>query len=539
MAAPRHPLNPLAQPFVSSNMKKIELAQDLQNFLSGDPQAVNKLTDLNIFFLDKIAQIESNLSQRLLTDFRKRLDGLDREIHFLRQENMSLKQTIALVEDATKSLYLRLEGLPESDITNLPTLVAEALSRTGIICNVVDLDMVRRVGKNKPNFTRPVQIRFLSHSKRDAILFNRFNINKNPTDSPLWLTDEVSDITRRNRKTAKGVALQATSLGITNVKVHSDGIIIGESKFKLYDLDLLPPLLTAASAKTLHTNDDIYFQSEMSPFSNFFPSLIQDSDLITFENVEQAFQFRKALSHNNQQLANKIMRTRDPYEHKRLGNLIDQPTQEWRDGEQALMSRLLRLKFTQNPFLNTLLINTGAKTLHEATGDRKWAIGSDLLSNATRNKTWAGNDLLGRLLGELRASLAPTSPSSSPPPNPPPTSHQVDPFSPMPDDDDPLVTDPSDDLSLSVLDLSTLKTHSIPTPDPASSPPCTQSTSNRSPQSQNTDQALASAKHSNHHSTTTIPLPLPPLLTPITYPHLSLVNTIILTPPPPLRLLQP
>lgn len=316
MAAPRQPLNPFAQPFVSTQAKRTELSQDYQNFLSGDPQSLNKLVDLNIFYLDKIAQIESNLSQRLLTDFRKRLDCLEREVCFLRQENLTLKQTSATNEDSTKILYLRLEGLPESDNSNLPTLVTNALSRTGITVTTGDIDMVRRVGKGKPNFIRPVLIRFKVQSKRDAVLYNRFYLNTNPDNIPLWLNDEVSDLTRRNRKTAKGVALQANSLGIENVKLHSDGIIIGDSKFKLHDLDLLPPLLTAASAKTLYTTDDIYFQSELSPFSNFYPSLFQDSDSIIFQNVEQAFQYRKALFHNNQQLANKIMRTRDPYEHK-------------------------------------------------------------------------------------------------------------------------------------------------------------------------------------------------------------------------------
>lgn len=425
MASSLQPLNPLAQPFTSSYQRKTELAQDFTNLLQNDQQAIDKLVNLNMFYLDKISQIESNLSQRLLTDFRKRLDVLDSEIQFLKQENISLKQSLALTEDFSKTLYLRLEGLHESDSTPLPTLVTEALSRTGITCTTADLDMVKRMGKSRSNFIRPVQIRFFSQSKRDLILYNRFNIHKNPTHPPLWINDEVSDLTRRSRKTAKGVALQANSLGIDNVKLHSDGIIIGDSKFKLYDLDLLPPLLTAASAKTLHSCDDIYFQSELSPLSNFFPSPILDSDGNIFVNIEQAFQFRKALSHNNQQLANKIMRTRDPYEHKRLGNLIDQPSQEWRDGEQKLMARLLRLKFTQNPFLNSFLVNTGNKALHEATGDRKWAIGSDLLSNATRNKTWTGNDLLGQLLAELRASL--TNPHSTPAPAtlPPPHSSRL------------------------------------------------------------------------------------------------------------------
>lgn len=263
--------------------------------------------------------------------------------------------------------------------------------------------MVRRIGKQNAQNARPVLIRFLQQSKRDSILFNRFNLNKNQEDQPLWLNDEISDLTRRNRKIAKGVAFQANALGIENVKLHSDGLILGEAKFKLSDLDLLPPLLTAESAKTLQIGDDIYFQSHLSPFSNFYPSQIQDDSSNVFENIEQAFQYRKALAHKNQQLAHKLMATKDPYEYKRLGNMIEQPSSAWRDGEEKCMAELIHFKFTQNGNLASILINTGSKSLHEATGDMKWATGADILSNAIRNNTWSGNDRLGYLLQQERA----------------------------------------------------------------------------------------------------------------------------------------
>lgn len=476
MAAPRQPLNPLAQPFVSSNLKRSELSLDYQNFLSNDTHALQKIVDLNIFFLDKITRLETNISQRLQTDFRKRLDLLEREVQLLRHEKTSLRLTIATIEDATKIFYLRLEGLPESDTDNLPNLVATALSRSGVTCTTADLDMVRRVGKSKPNYVRPVLIRFLKQSKRDSILFNRFNLNQNPSDNPLWINDDVSDLTRRNRKIAKGVAAQANALGIENVKLHSDGIIIGEGKFKLHDLDLLPPLLTAPSVKTLHIENDIYFQSELSPFSNFFPALIQDSDSILYDSVEQAFQHKKAISHNNHQIAAKIMKTRDPYEHKRLGNLIDQPSQQWRASEHQIMSDLLHLKFTQNPSLGTLLINTGQKALHEATGDRRWATGSDILANATKNKSWSGNDLLGQLLEQVRANLSPSNqPTPTPSPGPPTSLPQHGSLSPMPDDEishNHLNPNPNPPNSRQLpLDLTTPNNHSrSPLPPPYTEP---------------------------------------------------------------------
>lgn len=351
MADSRQPLNPLAQPFVSSQQKRVEIHADYTNFITVDLTALDKIVDLNLFFFEKIMQIEQNLTQRLLTDFRLKIGSLEREVSFLNHENNTLRHKIALVEDVTKILYLKLEGLSESDTTPLITSVCNALSRTGINCSSAVIDMVRRVGKQYSNGIRPVLIRFSTQSKRDSFLFNRFNMNKNPEDSPLWLNDEVSDLTRRSRKIAKGVAQQANVLGVENVKLHSDGLILGEGKFKFFDLDLLPPLLTAESAKTLQLGNDIYFQSHLSPFSNFHPSRIRDSNMIIFENIEQAFQHRKALAHNSHQLARKLLSTRDPYEHKRLGNLIEHPSREWKEGEEEVMAVVTTTPHSINPHI--------------------------------------------------------------------------------------------------------------------------------------------------------------------------------------------
>lgn len=91
------------------------------------------------------------------------------------------------------------------------------------------------------------------------------------------------------------------------------------------------------------------------------------------------------------------MATRSPYEHKRLGNLID-PTQQWRDTEANCMSELLLYKYSQNPILADQLVNTGQKRLHEALADQKWATGSELASRATRKGTWSGGGSTGSTL---------------------------------------------------------------------------------------------------------------------------------------------
>lgn len=190
------------------------------------------------------------------------------------------------------------------------------------------------------------------------------------------------------------------------------------------------------------------------------------------------------------------------------------------------MSEILLYKFTQNPILSDMLINTGDRNLHETTADMKWATGSGLSSQNTRNGTWNGGDCLGKLIEGVRESLiSPSSDSSScsspPSPHNSQTGDTHDPLSPLPDDDNPADYDQSD-LSLHPLDLSCLSTthtaqqsnsnkqpnpqvntsNSLKTTQPSlPQPPHIQTDQTKSPSPNPVDQAKA---------TENIPIPQPP-----------------------------
>lgn len=163
-------------------------------------------------------------------------------------------------------MNLRLEGLSESLNNNLPNHVAQTLSKTGIIGELTDIDYVKRIGKFKEATTRPILVRFLREGKRNSVFYNRANINKNRArgDPLLWLNDNISDKTRRNRKTVRDIATLAKQVG-TNVKVHDDGIIVDNNKFRHQDLDLLPPKISVAKAKSREESTRIYFQGDRVP----------------------------------------------------------------------------------------------------------------------------------------------------------------------------------------------------------------------------------------------------------------------------------
>lgn len=104
------------------------------------------------------------------------------------------------------------------------------------------------------------------------------------------------------------------------------------------------------------------------------------------------------------------------------------------------MTQILCNKFKQNPELTAVLVNTGQKSLHEATGDHKWSTGAELASKALLNAEWQGQSIMGQLLQAVRNELSTgQQPNESIPL--PVEGLDLDNLTPMPDD--PFISNPS------------------------------------------------------------------------------------------------
>lgn len=268
-----------------------------------------------------------------------------------------------------------------------------------------DIDHAHRIGRYKHGQTRPISIRFLKEGVRNALLYSRSNLNKNKTSNYIWINDDVSDETQRLRKTVCDVAALAKINGCNSIKVHSNGLILDNTKYRHADLDVLPLNYSVEKAKTREDGDNIYFQGEDAPFSNFHPARFADEEGRIFYSSEQAFQHSKAQFHGKNLIANKIFRTRSPVEVKRLSKMVPS-SKEWIAKEQDVMQSIVLRKFQQNPDLSAKLLKTGTKQLHEATGDQKWGTGADLASKAVLSTTWSGSDIMGAILEKVRDQIA-------------------------------------------------------------------------------------------------------------------------------------
>lgn len=150
--------------------------------------------------------------------------------------------------------------------------------------------------------------------------------------------------------------------------------------------------------------DIILFFSCCDPFSNFFLSPFRIQEGITFNTVEQYFQYKKAEHFNDRKNMKLILKAKTPKKQKYYGQRITNFNQrEWEPLSLKVMKKALLYKFNQNPDLKKILINTKGYILAEASRyDRKWGTGYQKNHKHAFNMDRWGENLLGRILMRIR-----------------------------------------------------------------------------------------------------------------------------------------
>ncbi len=133
------------------------------------------------------------------------------------------------------------------------------------------------------------------------------------------------------------------------------------------------------------------FDGEYRFLSNFYPSIIFDSEGTEWLSVEQAYQAAKTLDEKEKL---EIWLAKTPGQAKRLGREVTM-RKDWELIKLAVMYRLLMQKF-RNPILRAKLMATGNATLIEGNnwGDTYWG-----------QVDGKGFNWLGKLLMAVRMDL--------------------------------------------------------------------------------------------------------------------------------------
>ena len=143
------------------------------------------------------------------------------------------------------------------------------------------------------------------------------------------------------------------------------------------------------------------------PFSQWYPqSFVLHG--VEYSCAEQCMMASKAALFEDRESYKKIMDTRNPKEQKALGRLVKGfEVEKWNNSAKEIVFEANHAKFSKNPFMKQMLLDTGDRELVEASPfDKIWGIGMDTSDPDVLDKTkWRGTNWLGEALMRVRKSI--------------------------------------------------------------------------------------------------------------------------------------
>ena len=187
--------------------------------------------------------------------------------------------------------------------------------------------------------------------------------------------------------------------------MRGDKLIIEGQQYTTLTINKIPHDYTPAATCECHNDDKILFLGKESILSNFHVAPFQVG-LSDYEHNEMYIQKCKAEHYGQEELAIKICMEKDPAICKRLGGRVKCDKKDWHQVAGKIAYTGALAKFSQNAHLLKGLLNTGNKTLAEATRDTWWGIGKTM-SDPTAFEDWSGENIMGNILMKVRDELKP------------------------------------------------------------------------------------------------------------------------------------
>ena len=156
---------------------------------------------------------------------------------------------------------------------------------------------------------------------------------------------------------------------------------------------------------TSRTNEEtLAFFGELNPLSNFHPCKF-DLEGESFNSSEQYIQWRKANFCDDKIAMEHILNCKNAADCKEVSrDIVNLDRKGWIDLAESLCFDGIQAKFQQNDHLMERLLDTGDKTLVEASYDEAWGTGQHLGSRDCLVKSkWKSIGILGRILMWIRS----------------------------------------------------------------------------------------------------------------------------------------
>lgn len=341
---------------------------------------------------------------------KRRLAVSEHELSLANERNRRLQVQVNNLENRMRICNIRIEGKSEDRNENLQKFVIDLAKEIGVNnLNQNEIASASRLGKLQPNPTgtrnpkpRTIMITFHNMQSRNRLYYARANLRNVDRCHGIYINDDVSPLTRKQRDEYRSVAALARADG-AEIRVHDDGLVINGHKYLLSEPHTLPDKYSISKARTVESEGELYFSSEHSFLSNFAPSPILDGGVV-YASGEHMYQARKCEQAQEFGKLRKVISAPTALEAKRVADTITE-TPEWRGCRDAVMTEVIDEKFKQNPDLAKMLVATGDIQLNEATRNDHFGIGVTIHSREIKDKSYRGGNKLGEILMNKRTNL--------------------------------------------------------------------------------------------------------------------------------------
>ena len=342
------------------------------------------------------------------------VDTVNRKLQRNEMKQKKIEDRLSIIEDQLLAKNLIFQGIYETeyeDANDIRGYVIRAISntmpgedldekRTNAKCT--SIDQIERMGRYNPQRVRPVKVKFTDKSDVDHVLKNKRKLPEG-----VYVDREYSKATEKERRLLRPVLKKARKMPKYHQKCRMEGthVVLDGTHYHRENIHTLPPEL-AAEKVTSETNSEVMaFFGELNPLSNFHPcTFVYEGE--TFHSSEQLIQMKKAEFFEDDIAKERILNSTDAQDSKEIAMEISGFNKSrWNSAAEELCYEGICQKYVQNPRLYNYLLDTGNKTIVEATYDDVWGTGRTLGNVHCLNPTkWTSIGILGKILMKIRDS---------------------------------------------------------------------------------------------------------------------------------------
>ena len=247
-------------------------------------------------------------------------------IQEVKEENRDLKQRLNNIENKLLENNFIITGIPE-DLWELESnlkdkvfdLIAYTVNTQDVQVQIQNartakLVKVKRLGTYSSRRGRPILIQFESPSAA-----NYFWENKGYLPDGIRVCHQFTDETEQHRRILRPVfnAAKAHPNYRGKCKMEGGDLVIKGKKYGLHNLTELPDELSGHKVTSRTSNNVTCFFGELNPLPNFHRCSF-NCDGYTFSSSEQFIQYTKCRYFDNNELAERILKTDDAFQCKSL-----------------------------------------------------------------------------------------------------------------------------------------------------------------------------------------------------------------------------